>query len=1105
MIRVLLGGVDISNTVSLGSSFREKITYDLDEAQILIAHSTRNTPYTMWKTVDFRDIETNDFIYSGAISGDRVTLVSKKPLLYKHEINVVEHTKKLERYTISTKLFTQPLGSEGKYTLKDVFEILRDTVPVRTNEEVGVSIPFNIPNHVAALLDQYEAPELTLKEYTLREALDEALSFIDAKVRLDRNGDISVDFFNTKNNLVTGIRTTKTDLSQDINEYSTKLVSNTINPVPNTRFFEFNVEGNASYPAFGFWTTLRGRKFIFGPDDSVVPTPDNIYKVNQLLVRSRVRLLVNPPDPAGLTEVFFDELEYDISDRVVEKRAYETLRTSINPSLNIDTFFQQTVLSYVYGKKNVFVGETYGIFDTNDVLSNVLRMSIVKAVRGKTFSGFTFPANMNAPVFTQGGTQYTIELPELTSDTFLTYAKFRTHYSSVPDTMRVEIDREDTSDIKFYTELMTNQKSRIIDSESFMDNVKFTVDKKGLADLELSHIAHSFSDTFNIGDFTDDGFIVTEKEVICYKDHYRCLYKLNKNFNKTSLFTGLHAEERQWDIAEDGRTVERELMIKDFINVHSLDFLRPTAPNTRILNQSYMHDQLRKTFIRQEEPLPDSVTNLMIRTFKLPDEGPPQIVNDAEVVGGVLYNALSTGFTKHYGGNTFSWNMGFEDNVSAGSRARDEEHLGAQSGNPILVRPPIPKQFANEFVRYTDAQGRFDYTQILFFNDNPNRSVVSASTRYPLVTQEFSQEPVGQVNVWTKKDNREVLRYNFAYQFMANQRKVVIGKFLSNRNYIFAKVGISPVSETSNFNIRVYADYKFNKSANEFAPPSSIADQEMLASWVNGVLIVNNSIINNPAVSSWAIVDSEDRLVLAVNGNGGGYIHFDLDTVQTGMEGSIIFPIPDEIQIDLEASATMGVPAIDFSETGVYIIELESNNTINGILLSSESNSYLVSLVALNQFFTNVDFVEIADPLLDLTVSNTVTCEVEALPLPFITLTLEVVNGFVCSADVGIGSVEVDWVEGGTKEQADATPDVCEETGDVGNVRELTSTTREWVTISTFLSQTDQTTSGTCVVSGDVGNDRTVCAPDFESGQFLCFVQECTEIVTSAFETCEVK
>jgi hypothetical protein len=108
----------------------------------------------------------------------------------------------------------------------------------------------------------------------------------------------------------------------------------------------------------------------------------------------------------------------------------------------------------------------------------------------------------------------------------------------------------------------------------------------------------------------------------------------------------------------------------------------------------------------------------------------------------------------------------------------------------------------------------------------------------------------------------------------------------------------------------------------------------------------------------------------------------------------------------------------------------------------------------------------------------------------------------VTNADARI-SYAIDWVDGGTESEADSTPNVCEDSGDIGNVRELTTTTYEWVTMNTYGSQTDETDTGTCSNGSHVGNLDTRCVSDGFGG-FICTVRGCTEVTNTSYETCSI-
>jgi hypothetical protein len=97
----------------------------------------------------------------------------------------------------------------------------------------------------------------------------------------------------------------------------------------------------------------------------------------------------------------------------------------------------------------------------------------------------------------------------------------------------------------------------------------------------------------------------------------------------------------------------------------------------------------------------------------------------------------------------------------------------------------------------------------------------------------------------------------------------------------------------------------------------------------------------------------------------------------------------------------------------------------------------------------------------------------------------------------GFNSTPVGWVAGGTEPTAEQT---CNSLDDLDNVRCATKTqvSCQWVIVSSFVSATNQSTSATCQEDAT----RIICAPDFDTGQWICYNQEAD--VEYEYSDCEV-
>jgi hypothetical protein len=139
MINVLIDNKDYTAKTSDGLSWVNNLDEELDSGQLDLVWTELSTAFPPFTAVGFHD--KGSLIEGLVISEDNVTVQSKNPLLYKHELQLIEPTKYLERFSIDGKTFTQPISDEstyGEYTLYDVVKIIRDVTPIRTIDEFDI-------------------------------------------------------------------------------------------------------------------------------------------------------------------------------------------------------------------------------------------------------------------------------------------------------------------------------------------------------------------------------------------------------------------------------------------------------------------------------------------------------------------------------------------------------------------------------------------------------------------------------------------------------------------------------------------------------------------------------------------------------------------------------------------------------------------------------------------------------------------------------------------------------------------------------------------------------------------------------------------------------
>lgn len=734
MIKVFLNDVEVTNNTEIDFSFVQKLDRELDEGFIVISHVNEPNQYPMFSTVDIYENET--LLFSGRISRDSVELSSFSDFIYNHNITLIEHTKLLEKFLVNGKTFTQPIRNQNyePYTLFDVVDILRKTAVFEKDGFEELFSPFVIPQELEDELKEIIAPELTFKDLTLRQALDEVANYLNAITRLDKQKNLIFDKFNELVNPINQI-TESYKKEQNINGYSTYLSSDAINPVNNAESFN-NYNNFEYYPSKSLWTTLRSEFGQFDFTNSVIPTPKPIYDVMGLETVIELEVVKETGSYDGTnfivtettTEIDSDFYVLDITDNVVEKKEYDILEElpgGWQKDLN-----RRNAIFFNYGRKGISMGQTFGVFDIQQAFPFVIQSALIKNVvesylpivfgeeNGQQFivSSYSFQGELSSGYFEFWGlgenedTRILIKYNLVGNiDEFISFSRwkslFRVKYIPLPPSIRYEVVRDDLTEVDLFTYGTVNQKMRMVDLQSFADNMKGRVNQLGEGQLQLSHKVKNISFSWNVGDFTQENFIVTKKEVIAQRDHYIINYELNRNFNKISQFMGIDQEIRQWEIGESGRTLDRDLNYNEFIEVYSTNdgIFEFNPSQVTIKDNSLFLD----TF--------DNATQTNPIDFGVFDA--ENVLSDEDG----SYNLLLPIY-KLSGGDAFGFYFDFETNASAAN----ELELGDSEYAVQLLETVADEVFGagsfgryyNVPVKYTGEVGRLKNFSISIYNSD---------------------------------------------------------------------------------------------------------------------------------------------------------------------------------------------------------------------------------------------------------------------------------------------------------------------------------------------------------------------------------------------------
>ena len=871
MKRLFINEVDFSNRVEIDLSFVEKLDRELDEGYFTIPHTSRRTPFAMFDIVDIYEDQT--LIFSGRVARDVVNISSFNDRLFNHEINIIEHTKILERYTVKGKSNTQPIDKTlaPVETLLDVVDKLRKTTPL---EIVGLETsfrPFRIPQETAEILDEFIAPEFNFKDLTLRQALDQIANVVDSIVRLDRGGNLTLTQFDKLKNKISFVEQSfRQEL--DVNDYATTLESEALNIV-DVEGYESNNNIIEIYPGEGAYTTLRSTDYLFNfSNNTHIPTKRPIYEVHDVKVVLQIVLNKNDADPLTAENIFAGNLEISIANRVLQKELWDSLDPQRNQnSIDLQTvgkFFKNNTIYYNYARKNIFVGELFGLFEVNDVFPNLLKVAALEYFINE---GIIPPEVINTDVVDNNGDVWTLNILNTFGNNITNNGDLlcRVYYTPITSAITYQIHRDNIEEINFYSELTTNQQTRIVDASRFANNLKGRVNKMGGSERTVSHRVGSYNETFNIGDFVeDDGlFVITKKEVIIHRDYYVVNYELTRNFNKFSQFVGIDSEIRQYETGKTDRTVERDLVYGEFVEI------TPSSGGEASFDSLTLADNEK-----------------VLRTLDSNFNHSP--LNSCLVTTDVKDDYFIVGLNKSAGGNALSFNFEFEDNIIAGIQNKSDE------GWWIFQR-----RF-NEPLPYADSLARFETMEVKIYdkqlyntssllgeiNDITERNQAYSLLRDlahdapQLLEANLPSDPYIDGEWYVAKDNREVIKFNLMYHFLpTNVNELIVGNKFAEQNGLI-KEG------NNNVQLWIYNNRKFDisdKNKSLEAPDTVITSPNLTFDTANSKIIVNDQLSQG---QSYALVNDEGFPYIMVNSDKN-HLLFNFRNKRNGIQYLGITPV----------------------------------------------------------------------------------------------------------------------------------------------------------------------------------------------------------------------
>lgn len=845
---------EVINGIAQGMPIIDCLDETLDSSTLLIAPSTRKERFPIFGKVI---ITINGHVKYYYISEDDVDVICKSPILYSHTVSLIEPTKILERIPCDNLTFTQPAAqnayptqlTNGEASIYDVIMRIRECCQLRRAGDPR-PYPFEITNAAfIAYLKGIKAPQFFLNMGNVKDALNQVFKYLNAISRLENFTELTADFFNKYNELLSKEGILDEGQSQNIEDYATSLLSNISNAIA-------DYDDPASvivYPSNTDWASVRsanGGQLTDANMAAIVPSP--IYKINKLSLWA-------PISANGADNIEHDDIEFEASVFLVEKSVYETL-PALSTWSSRDTGSIYTIIwDLVELGKDVALCYEY-LGNSIDGIGTATKIAWIGTQTAiDILVTYAYAIKYDGVHFKTNDLPWDASRPsgvKVDSNKFANIL-WRCEYISTTD-MRIEVQKIDLSDYSTPSVQQINQASNLVNIKAYGDNMSGLLQRMGNAEKIRTKLFKHYEDCPKVGDYTEDGYVVTTTQKAIYNDFVSCSIALTKNFNRKSQFVDVASEVRQFVIPAAGQSLERHSNYGEYIYIDTGSEYQDDK--TSLLTDFGLQSFLKVFSGDATEVSPKLAT---IQACQKDDHFP-----DPGTVGDWYMSVDTKGIA-----NTISFTFGFKDNRVAGDSTAEQYKID----NKIVQQP----------ISYTDKMGAFPLMLVVLFGgflswsgqpisyeqfiDNarafPEKPAIPTATAKKNIILQNCIATINGEYTYREfcyyKDAAEILKITIQYHIFPtpeNANKMIIGRGLALENPLIRD------SDTAK-NLGVFQiDDRFSLSENLRVRGTLVSNATITISENNYTV----NLTNIPQGKSWCIGDKDSGLMyLAYNPDEG--------------------------------------------------------------------------------------------------------------------------------------------------------------------------------------------------------------------------------------------
>lgn len=623
----------------------------------------------------------------------------------------------IEQYNVSYEFNTVQQASTIRepYTITDVVNRLLYLAEIQRKGNYPRFI-FNETQSVQYSL--VDAPEMSISNCTLREALNKVGDFIHCQVRLNNNIIYFDDY--TTNEVVEVIKKPIAESSsQEIEQFCTEIESNAQNLVPD----EKDQSGSVIDPFYRGYITPRAETGTAEINDKTafIPTKGNIHK----LIKLEMGYLPN------------DTQIGDITDWVAEKTLYDAY-SSYTYNVGVNSQSKANHIYWEQGKKGIR-GLT---FETENALHQVFSKNAITNIINEKLS-----TNYND------------------SDISVPNMQFRITYVPVINARLKQVKPNIRAGGKRAVNAY-NQSAYKISSTQYGENMKGVVARLGNIEKVKTYIYKKNETLPRIANKVDDDYTISVIKKEEQNNFYKISLGLSKKFNRQNQFVGIDNEQRFYEISEKN-AVERYVLYEDFAilsNTYAINFPVESEDKNKTIVTGDMLYNISGRLNGESPTLLVDYKEIYSARLELTD----RVENQVGISKYINLPVISYNF-----GNSACFSFDFDDNYGAGNYIVGTVGSSDKLQNQLRYTDTIGEF---EFMginlysrRYTNTPT--NYTNAVNLGDNLPKNWDIGSNGRTLVS-------TGSYPIRISKDNRENIHFSYQIHCVTDEDNIIVGSSL---------------------------------------------------------------------------------------------------------------------------------------------------------------------------------------------------------------------------------------------------------------------------------------------------------------------------------------